>query len=109
MPELSGGTGVEKNPGPPRFSWITKNPGLLEAGIRFLRKKLWLSFSHRDGPRRADLYAALTAQALVLGYHDCFFILHFKDAGRTNVDAFFVTGAFVDVHFHTPRHKCYLL
>jgi hypothetical protein len=66
---------------------------------------MWLNFGHRDGSSLTDLDAALTAQALFFVDHDRFFILHFKDAYRTNIDALFVASALVGIHFHTPCHK----
>jgi hypothetical protein len=75
-----------------------------EVGRPSGKSKKILGFSNRDGSGRADLNAALAAQALILIRHTRLVILHLKDAYGTNVDAFFVPGAFVGIHFDTKTH-----
>jgi hypothetical protein len=63
-----------------------------------------LGFGDGDGARGANLDAALTAQALFLIDGDRFAFLHFENAYRTNIDAFFIPGALVGVDFDSPGH-----
>jgi hypothetical protein len=68
------------------------------------KSKKILSFGNRDSAGRADFDAALATQALIFVRHTRLVILHLKDAYGTNVDAFFVPGAFVGIHFNPKTH-----
>jgi hypothetical protein len=64
----------------------------------------FLSFGHGNCSGGAHLDAAFAAQAFLFIDRRGFVILHLKDAHRADIDTFFVTGAFIRVHFHTPSH-----
>jgi hypothetical protein len=74
------------------------------SGPPFGKSKKFLSFGNRDGAGRADLDAALAAQALIFIRHTRLVILHLKDADGANVNAFFVPGAFIGIHFNSKTH-----
>jgi hypothetical protein len=63
-----------------------------------------LYFGYRNRSRGTGLNAAFAAQALVFGYHYGFAVLHLKGAGGTDVDTFFIAGAFIHIHFNPPSH-----
>ena len=57
-------------------------------------EKYRLDFRHCNGFLVADLHAAFATEAFFCVYRYGFFILHFENFHRTNIDALFAANAF---------------
>jgi hypothetical protein len=82
-----------------------KNAGSTGAGVSIFNESQLLAFSDGDGGRGAGFYAAFTAQALIDIGHLGFAVFHFQNPCRTDVNAFFVAGAFVGINLYIPGHS----
>jgi hypothetical protein len=63
-----------------------------------------LDFGYDNCAGRADLDAALAAEAFLFIDRDCLAFLQLKDAHRTNIDTLFVPGALFVIDYHLPGH-----
>jgi hypothetical protein len=64
-----------------------------------------LKFGYRDRPRGTNLDATLAPETFIFIHRHGFFVLHFEDAYRADVNALFVARTFVSIDFNTPSHK----
>jgi hypothetical protein len=85
-----------------RYQRNKKKPACNQAG--FFGEKVRLNFGNGDRRRRADLNAALAAQALFFIHRDRFAFLHFEHTHRANIDALFVASALFGIDFYLPGH-----
>jgi hypothetical protein len=64
-----------------------------------------LNFFNRDSVGFAHFHAGFTAEALVDVHDNSLAVLHFKNLDRTNIHAFAVAIAFVNINRNIPRHS----
>jgi hypothetical protein len=77
----------------------------LETGRLFYEEKIFgLGFGDGNRGRGAHLHAALAAQTLVFIHDHGLVVLHFKNPGGANIDAFLVAGALIYIYFYPPSH-----
>ena len=63
-----------------------------------------LDFLHRERPGFADFHAGFTTKALFFIHGNGFAVLELEDLNGTDIHAFAITSALVDINSNFPAH-----